>query len=83
MCGLITTITYSTTFNFQADYLRNGTTKKVMNMSKSDQTQLWDGLWSSKDTLHDGQIIERSLGGSLLTLFTFPCFQIATICFGE
>ncbi|KAF9099824.1 autophagy protein 5 [Mortierella sp. GBA35] len=30
----------------EADYLRNGSTKKVMNMSKSDQTQLWDGLWS-------------------------------------
>ncbi|KAF9918939.1 autophagy protein 5 [Lobosporangium transversale] len=31
----------------EADYLRNGSTKKVMNMSKSDQTQLWDGLWSN------------------------------------
>ncbi|KAG0379684.1 autophagy protein 5 [Mortierella sp. AD032] len=30
----------------EADYLRNGSTKKVMNMSKSDQTQLWEGLWS-------------------------------------
>ncbi|CAJ0766859.1 17047_t:CDS:2 [Entrophospora sp. SA101] len=29
-----------------ADFLRNGTTKKVMNLSKNDQTQLWDGLWS-------------------------------------
>ncbi|KAF9095345.1 autophagy protein 5 [Mortierella sp. GBA35] len=31
----------------EADYLRNGSTKKVMNMSKSDQTQLWDGLSSN------------------------------------
>ncbi|KAG0285041.1 autophagy protein 5, partial [Dissophora globulifera] len=31
----------------EADYLRNGSTKKVMNLSKSDQTQLWDGLWSN------------------------------------
>nr|CAG8630470.1 8477_t:CDS:2 [Entrophospora candida]CAG8637908.1 9165_t:CDS:2 [Entrophospora candida] len=30
----------------EADFLRNGTTKKVMNLSKNDQTQLWDGLWS-------------------------------------
>ncbi|KAF9908085.1 autophagy protein 5 [Linnemannia zychae] len=30
----------------EADYIRNGSTKKVMNMSKSDQTQLWEGLWS-------------------------------------
>ncbi|KAF9927004.1 autophagy protein 5 [Linnemannia zychae] len=30
----------------EADYLRNGSTKKVMNMSKSDQTQLWEGLQS-------------------------------------
>ncbi|GJJ69356.1 autophagy-related protein 5 [Entomortierella parvispora] len=28
----------------EADYLRNGTTKKVMNLSKADQTQLWDGI---------------------------------------
>ncbi|KAF9153642.1 autophagy protein 5 [Actinomortierella ambigua] len=31
----------------EADFLRNGSTKKVMNMSKADQTQLWDGLWSN------------------------------------
>jgi len=31
----------------EADYLRNGSTKKVMNLSKHDQTQLWDGLWSN------------------------------------
>ncbi|KAG0249400.1 autophagy protein 5 [Mortierella polycephala] len=30
----------------EADYLRNGSTKKVMNMSKSDQSHLWEGLWS-------------------------------------
>ncbi|CAG8629848.1 autophagy protein Apg5-domain-containing protein [Gigaspora rosea] len=30
----------------EADFLRNGSTKKVMNLSKNDQTQLWDGLWS-------------------------------------
>ncbi|KAF9391962.1 autophagy protein 5 [Podila verticillata] len=28
----------------EADYLRNGSIKKIMNMSKSDQTQLWEGL---------------------------------------
>ncbi|KAI8602890.1 autophagy protein Apg5-domain-containing protein [Dissophora ornata] len=38
----------------EADYLRNGTTKKVMNMSKSDQTQLWDGLWSNSYDLFWG-----------------------------
>ncbi|KAG9325350.1 hypothetical protein KVV02_004125 [Mortierella alpina] len=53
-----------------ADYLRNGSTKKVMNMSKSDQTQLWDGLWSNdydrfwgmnhKLMLNDG-VMARSL----------------------
>lgn len=32
----------------QADFLRHGSTKKVMNLSKSDQTQLWDSLCSSK-----------------------------------
>ncbi|KAF9978251.1 autophagy protein 5 [Actinomortierella ambigua] len=32
----------------EADFLRNGSTKKVMNMSKADQTQLWDGLWSNQ-----------------------------------
>ncbi|KAF8976965.1 autophagy protein 5 [Entomortierella lignicola] len=31
----------------EADYLRNGSTNKVMRMSKSDQTQLWDGLSSN------------------------------------
>jgi autophagy-related protein 5 len=30
----------------EADFLRNGSTKKVMNLSKNDQVQLWDGLWS-------------------------------------
>ncbi|KAG0359608.1 autophagy protein Apg5-domain-containing protein [Gamsiella multidivaricata] len=54
----------------EADYLRNGSTKKVMNMSKSDQTQLWDGLWSNnydrfwgmnhKLMLNDG-VMARSL----------------------
>ncbi|CAG8605061.1 359_t:CDS:2 [Diversispora eburnea] len=28
------------------DFFMNGSTKKVMNLSKNDQTQLWDGLWS-------------------------------------
>lgn len=28
----------------EADFLRNGSTKKVMNLSKRDQTQLWQSL---------------------------------------
>ncbi|OZJ03933.1 hypothetical protein BZG36_03611 [Bifiguratus adelaidae] len=28
----------------ESDYLRNGSTKKVMNLSKQDQSQLWEGL---------------------------------------
>ncbi|ORY03625.1 APG5-domain-containing protein [Basidiobolus meristosporus CBS 931.73] len=28
----------------EADYLRNGSTKKVMNLSKQDQLQLWDSI---------------------------------------
>ncbi|KAI9315603.1 autophagy-related protein 5, partial [Dichotomocladium elegans] len=32
----------------QADFLRHGTTKRVMNLSKSDQTQLWRSLWSDR-----------------------------------
>lgn len=31
---------------FQADFLRNGNIKKVMNLSKRDTTQLWDSLAS-------------------------------------
>ncbi|KAF9580039.1 autophagy protein 5 [Lunasporangiospora selenospora] len=31
----------------EADYLRNGSTKRIMNMSKADQMQLWDGLQSN------------------------------------
>ncbi|KAM3586919.1 autophagy protein 5 [Umbelopsis sp. WA50703] len=31
----------------EADFLRHGSTKKVMNLSKSDQTQLWDSLCSN------------------------------------
>ncbi|KAF9346577.1 autophagy protein 5 [Mortierella sp. AD094] len=38
----------------EADYLRNGSTKKVMNMSKSDQTQLWDGMWTKSYDLFWG-----------------------------
>ncbi|KAI8823435.1 autophagy protein Apg5-domain-containing protein [Fimicolochytrium jonesii] len=30
----------------EADYLRNGTIKRVMGLSKNDQTQLWDALVS-------------------------------------
>lgn len=33
---------------FQADFLRFGSTKRVMNLSKSDQSQLWESLCSSK-----------------------------------
>jgi hypothetical protein len=32
----------------QADFLRNGSTKKVMNLSKRDSTQLWQSLASGK-----------------------------------
>lgn len=28
----------------EADFLRNGSTKKVMNLTKRDQTQLWQSL---------------------------------------
>ncbi|KAJ3077688.1 autophagy protein 5 [Quaeritorhiza haematococci] len=28
-----------------ADFLRNGNVKKVMSLSKQDQTSLWEGLW--------------------------------------
>ncbi|KAG0367327.1 autophagy protein 5 [Gamsiella multidivaricata] len=38
----------------EADYLRNGSTKKVMNMSKADQMQLWNGLWSKSYDLFWG-----------------------------
>ncbi|KAF9283558.1 autophagy protein 5 [Mortierella alpina] len=38
----------------EAEYLRNGSTKKVMNMPMADQTQLWDGLWSKSYDLFWG-----------------------------
>ncbi|CAH1764587.1 7599_t:CDS:2, partial [Entrophospora sp. SA101] len=47
-----------------ADFLRNGTTKKVMNLSKNDQTQLWDGLWS----IIQESISPLSENGNQLTL---------------
>ena len=28
----------------QSEYVRTGATKKIMNMSKNEQTQLWEGL---------------------------------------
>ncbi|KAL0074049.1 autophagy protein Apg5-domain-containing protein [Phycomyces blakesleeanus] len=49
----------------EADFLRHGTTKRVMNMSKRDQTQLWQSLvqgkyseyWSvNKHLLENGQL---------------------------
>lgn len=30
----------------QAEYLKHGSSKGVMNLSKVEQTQLWDGLWT-------------------------------------
>ncbi|CAG8452331.1 4413_t:CDS:2 [Acaulospora colombiana] len=44
----------------EADFLRNGSTKKVMNLSKNDQTQLWDGLWS-RNELTLGDVLHQIL----------------------
>lgn len=33
-------------YKLQADFLRNGNIKKVMNLSKHDTTQLWNSLAS-------------------------------------
>ncbi|CAI2192434.1 20458_t:CDS:2 [Funneliformis geosporum] len=43
----------------EADFLRNGSTKKVMNLSKNDQTQLWDGLWSSSSQKYRTENYDR------------------------
>ncbi|KAJ9081492.1 autophagy protein 5, variant 3 [Entomophthora muscae] len=47
--------------NKESSYLRHGTAKKIMNLSKEDQMQLWDsllssnfeGFWSIQDKLND------------------------------
>ncbi|GAA5814945.1 hypothetical protein MFLAVUS_008448 [Mucor flavus] len=46
-------------FMSMADFLRNGTTKKVMNLSKRDQTQLWQSLAS--DHYDDFWTVNRQL----------------------
>ncbi|KAF8965828.1 autophagy protein 5 [Entomortierella lignicola] len=67
-----------------ADYLRNGSTKKVMNMSKSDQTKLWDGMWKNsfdlfwgmnqKLVLNDG-VVARYLPVRIYLPETCPVIQ--------
>lgn len=51
-----------TEFHFvQADFLRNGTTKKVMNLSKRDQSQLWQSLALGKEGKGCSSVLEKTL----------------------
>ncbi|KAK9722286.1 autophagy protein 5 [Basidiobolus ranarum] len=43
----------------EADYLRNGSTKKVMNLSKKDQIQLWDSIIA--DNIQDFWLVNAQL----------------------